>query len=120
MKNNSITASRKPNKVLFLPRIKGLSQNNSDYSLINVSATTNASMLQRSGNNSTLIPCKSHRILKKIKLNRNYPNQINKSEIFSYHPNKKVMKIIENADQIMKERMQFHGPNETKVKKLLY
>ena len=115
MKNSS----RKLNHALFLPKIKGLSKCKSDYSLVNVSATTNASIIQKPANNSTLIPCKSHRILKKIKLNRNSQNLINKSEIFSYNPNKKVMKIIENADQIIKERVKFHESNETRAKNLL-
>ena len=100
---------RKNNKIPFLPKIKGISKSNSEYSLINVSATTNASVIKNNSTANSSIPCKSHRILKKIiKSNNISQRPINNSQIYSYNQKNKISKIIQNADEIMKERGKFH------------
>lgn len=114
MKISSSLSTRKLNQVHSLPFIKNyMLKRNSEYSLNNASSTTNASIIKSSANNSALIPHKNHRILKKIKLNNKYNSQrsINSKSQIIYPPNtnKRTIEILENADQIMKERLKFNG-----------
>ena len=114
MKFNSLIAnSRRINNVRSLPLIKSYSSKNyNDNSINNVSVTTNASVIQGKANKSSLMQnyLNNHKILKKVrirKLNRcvstsnMYPSTTNTS--------KKTMEILENADQIMRERAKNHG-----------
>ena len=102
-------------KIQKLPKIKGLSKSNSDYSLINISAINNNSLIKNNSDINSSIPCQSHRILQKIKLiknkNNNSEKSLNKSQIYSYRPNKELSKIIKNVDNIMKERIKFRKKN---------
>ena len=120
MKISPIT-HRKHNKIPFLPKIKGLSKSNSEYNLINVSASTNASIIKNKSTINSAIPCKSHRILKRIKINNNHKSQrsLDSCQICSRNQNNIVSKIIQNADQIMKERVKFHEQKLLERKYLL-
>ena len=116
---------RKLNKINSLPFIKLLSKKKNDYSSNNISATTNTTSKRKNNvNSSSIISNKaqnSHRILKKIKLNNNYhPHRsINKSQIYSYNAKRSTIEILENADQIMKERLKFHEVNRYGMKNLI-
>ena len=85
--------------------------NNNTSQIYNASATTNASILHSNINNSSLISNKNTFLLKKIKLKKKFNSQraINKSDINISNTNKRTLQILENADQIMKERLKFHG-----------
>ena len=107
------TNARQINKVRSLPVIKSYkSKNNSDYNISNISATTNASMIKGNSNNNSIIQnfSKNKKILKKIKAN-NLNRCISSSSIFSAKTDisKKTIHILENADQIMRERLKNHG-----------
>ena len=103
----------------LLNRIRRIHQSNSLPTIINnntsqinnASATTNASILHSNINNSSLISNKNTFLLKKIKLKKKFNSQraINKSDINISNTNKRTLQILENADQIMKERLKFHG-----------
>ncbi len=114
MKFYSLKTNARPlNKVRSLPVIKSYkSKNNSDFNTSNISATTNASMIKGNRNNDSIIQnvSKNKKILKKIKAN-NLNRCISSSSIFSTKTDisKKTIDILENADQIMRERLKNHG-----------
>ena len=108
-----LNTRKRLNKIHSLPSIK--SSNNNDYSFNNISSTTNASVIKNTQNNSIIIQTKpqpqKYRILKKIKLNRDIKiNSINTKDLFhsTKNINKKTLEILENADNIIKERIKFH------------
>ena len=107
------TNARTINKVHSLPVIKSYkTKNNNDYNTSNISATTNASMIKGTSNNNSIIQnySKNKKILKKIKTN-NLNRCISSNSIFSSKTDvsKKTIDILENADQIMRERLKNHG-----------
>ena len=104
------------NKVRSLPNIH-TSKINNDNSINNISSTTNASVIKNTPNNSILIPSqtKKYRLLKKIKLNNNINKSMininNTKDLFYSTKNikQKTIQILENADNILKERTKFHA-----------
>ena len=116
--------TKKINKCNSLPKIirsYALKSKNNENNLNNISATTNASALKNSINNSALLPKKNTIFLKKIKLNDKFKSKraLNNSEINLSNLKKSTIEILENADQIMKERSKFHGLGVAGGKQLL-
>ena len=113
---------RKLNQIRSLPKVKtnGINRNSEDNSINNDNSTTNASAINsilKNSINTSLVTNKKNRLLKKIKLNSKYNSQrsINRNQINSI--NKRTIEILENADQIMRERMKYAYRNQSIVRR---
>ena len=109
-----ISRTKRLKQVHSLPTIhQYLIKGNYDNKSINASSTTNESIIKNNNNNSTLMSNKNIILLKKIKLNDKIRSQrlrFNNSVIINpTNTHKKTIQILENADQIMKERLKFNG-----------
>lgn len=116
------TNIRKLSKNNSLPIIRNyVSKRNKEVNFNNISTTTNPSIVKSNANNSTSMSNRSIILLRKIRLNEKFNSQrlINKSEINSSNTNKNTIKLLKNADKIMKERMKFNGLGVPGGKKLL-
>ena len=101
-----------------IPRNNSFVSNNSEYSINNISATTNASRVKRIPNIlPKLITPKNNYILKNIKINNNFKRSssvTSLSNIFTpsaitAKSSMQTIKLLDNAEQIMRERMKNHG-----------
>ena len=102
----------------LIPRNSSFVSNNSEYSVNNASATTNASRVK---NNSNFLPKlitpKNNYLLKKIKLNKNLRKSSSVTSLSNiYIPSalttkssRQTIELLDNAEQIMRERMKNHG-----------
>ena len=112
-RNRLLYRIKRINQSNSLPTIfnNNASQRNIESSINNVSSTTNASILNSNINNSTLMSNKNTKLLKKLNLKRKFNSQraINKSEINITNTKKTTLRILQNADKIMKERLKFQG-----------
>ena len=113
---NSYRAIRKLNRVF--PRNNSFVSNNSEMSINNVSSTTNASRVKLIPNIlPKIITPKNNYILKKIKIHNNFRRSSSVTSLSNlYSPStmstkssKQTVELIDNADQIMRERMKNHG-----------
>ena len=102
----------------LIPRNNSFVSNNSEYSINNISATTNASRVKRSNKIlPKLITPKNNYILKNIKINNNLKRSssvTSLSNIFipsamTTKSSKRTNMLLDNAEQIMRERMKNHG-----------
>ena len=116
-----IMGARNLNKFHPFPIINIYKQKrNINYSLNNISSTTNASILINSPNNSEFLSNRNLISLKKIKINNNNYSQrsINNSEINSSNIKKKTIKILNRADKILKERVKYKNLRKNLIKSL--
>ena len=102
----------------LIPRNSSFVSNNSEYSANNASATTNASKIKNKSNFlPKLITPKNNYFLKKIKLNKNLRKSSSLTSLSNiYIPSvlttkssKQTIELLDNAEQIMRERMKNHG-----------
>ena len=102
----------------LFPRNNSFTSNNSEYSINNISSTTNASRVKRSHKFlPKLITPKNNYILKNIKINNHLKRSssvTSLSNIFipssiTTKSSKRTNELIDNAEQIMRERMKNHG-----------
>jgi hypothetical protein len=102
----------------ILPRNNSFVSNTSELSVNNVSATTNASRVRRIPNIlPKLITPKNNYIIKNVKINNNLKRSSSVTSLSNvYSPStmstkssKKTMGLLENAEQIMRERLKNHG-----------
>ena len=105
----------------LIPRNSSFVSNNSEYSANNASATTNASRVKNKSNFlPKLITPKNNYLLKKIKLNKNFKKSSSVTSLSNisnmYIPSalttkssRQTIELLDNAEQIMRERMKNHG-----------
>ena len=102
----------------LFPKNNSFTSNNSEYSINNISSTTNASRVKRSHKFlPKLITPKNNYILKNIKINNHLKRSssvTSLSNIFipssiTTKSSKRTNDLIDNAEQIMRERMKNHG-----------
>ena len=113
---NSSRSLKNSNRLI--PKNNSFISNNSEFSINNVSSTTNATRINRIPNILPKLKTpKSNHILKNIKINNNFRRSSSVTSLSNiYSPSavssnstKRTMALLDNAEQIMRERMKNHG-----------